>query len=74
MNRCVVSHGSNGRDVVGLISRCLTNLKEYVSCKATAVNPLNKSNEILISWEHPLQGILKFNTDGFRWRNGNATG
>lgn len=34
---------------------------------------MNRKDEILVSWEYPHCGTLKFNMDGSRGNNGNAT-
>lgn len=74
VNRCAVSHGSPSSDGMGIIRHCWANLKESLGCKISGHLPSTRKKEMLISWEHARHGVLKFNTDGSLWSNGNATG
>lgn len=73
-NICAPCHGVACKDIVGLLTRCWSNLSEYVGGSRSRVNREEIRKEVMISWKHPHHGILKFNTDGSCWKNGSATG
>lgn len=70
VNRCAVVHGSRSKDLVGIVTRCWADLKEYLGGRR---HELTRKEEIMVAWEFPCSGMMKFNTDGSLWSNGNAT-
>lgn len=61
-------------DTFGLISRCWSNLNEYGRGYGFNAVQVGHKKEVLIAWNFPEFGSLKFNTDGSCWKNGNAAG
>lgn len=73
INRCEVAHGSEGKKVFILVSRCWVSLHEYMSCLSLGPDYMKMKKDVLVAWDFPEQGWMTFNADGSLWSNGNAT-